>query len=321
MIVQIALDLGGTTIKVALVSRGDVVAFAPLDAHAGAGIAESLPRIERAVAGLLEAQGLSQTAIAGVGIAFAGPVDAVRKRVVATNDKFDDAPRVDFAGWIRDAWNVPFAIDNDGRLSCLGEWKFGAGAGHSAVATITLGTGIGSGVVIHDRLLRGPHFLAGSLGGHIPIDFSGGRRCSCGNVGCAEAVASTWALHKDLAELDEGTRRRIIGSRKVEESGLKELFEAASIGDEVALAIRHRYLDAWGATAVALVHAYDPEVVVLDGGALGAGESVVSAVGEYVGTRAWTPGRRTKVTAGRFPNTAALIGAAYLAGGDALEII
>lgn len=321
MSVQVALDLGGTTIKAALVSGGTIIASGTLAAHSSEGLGASLPAVEHLVASLLKERHLSPGSISGVGIAFAGPVDAVHRRVVSTNAKFDDAPTLDFEAWVRRAWSTTVAIDNDARLACLGEWKYGAGAGRSNVVTVTLGTGIGSGVVIQGRLLRGAHFQAGSLGGHIPVDVSSGALCTCGNIGCAESVASTWAFRRDLAAMGEKARRQIIGDAAIARSGLKELFTAAGRGIGVAVQLHNRYLRAWGAALVGLVHAYDPEIVILTGGVVASGSALIEELAGYVHGHAWTPGWSTEIVGGRHPDTAALLGAAYLAGGDSIEVI
>lgn len=318
---QLALDMGGTRVKAALVSGGSILAQRDIDSDSDSAIRGRLPAIERLVAEMLQQSNTNPGSVRGIGIAFAGPVDARTGRVLATNAKFDDAPNVDLLEWARLRWNAPALIDNDARLACLGEWAYGAAKGSRSVVTVTLGTGIGTGVIIEGRLLRGTHSQAGSLGGHFPIDIANKPVCTCGNSGCAEAVASTWAFRRDLATLPESRRRLVTAGKSPEECGLRDLFSAAADGNPDAKEMAARYTEAWGALAVALIHAYDPEVVVLVGGVLAAGDAVTGPIERYARAHAWTPGRTVPVVAGRFPAAASLIGAAYLASGAAIDVL
>lgn len=89
-------------------------------------------------------------------------------------------------------WGVPFVLENDARLAVIGEWLYGAAKGTGNVVMMTLGTGIGTGVILDSKPLVGHHHQAGSLGGHMVVDYRG-RRCSCGNIGCVEAMASSFS--------------------------------------------------------------------------------------------------------------------------------
>src|SRR5207302_4305139 len=97
---------------------------------------------------------------------------------------------VDLRAWAKSELGLPLAIENDARMALIGEWRHGAGRGYNDLAMMTLGTGIGTSVVIEGRVLRGTHGQARCFGGHLTVRY-GGRSCSCGNVGCAEAEASS----------------------------------------------------------------------------------------------------------------------------------
>src|SRR3990170_7444612 len=98
-------------------------------------------------------------------------------------------------GWAMERWGVPLVLENDARAALVGEWQYGAGKDCDNVVLITLGTGVGTAALINGKLLHGKHFLAGSLGGHMSINLHGDV-CNCGNLGCVESEASTWALQK-----------------------------------------------------------------------------------------------------------------------------
>ena len=125
--------------------------------------------------------------------AFPGLVDPIHNRVISTNEKYDDACSISLDKWAWENWEVPFCMDNDARFGRSRRMVAGCGPGKNNVVTMTIGTGIGTGVVIDGRLLYGQHFQAGSLGGHFVLDYKG-RRCSCGNNGCVEALSSSFLL-------------------------------------------------------------------------------------------------------------------------------
>jgi glucokinase len=190
-------------------------------------------------------------------------------------------------------------------MALLGECYGGAARGFADVVMMTLGTGIGGVAMVEGRLLRGKHSQAGCLGGHIPVLFTG-RQCSCGALGCAEAEASGWSLPSVVREWP-GIEKS--GLSKHPRVGFKELFEEAAAGDGVAIAVRNRCLNVWAADAVGLVHAYDPEIVVVGGGVMESADVILPYVESYVHKHAWTPWGKVQVRAAELGNNAALLGA------------
>jgi len=129
---------------------------------------------------------------------------------------------------------------------------------------ITLGTGIGGAAMMLGKLVRGAHGQAGCLGGHLPVNFLG-HKCACGNIGCAEADAAGWSLPRIVRETP-GFDRSSLAS--VAQLNFQVLFAAAANEDAVASAVRQHRFNIWAANAVAVIHAYDPEVVVFGGGVM-----------------------------------------------------
>jgi glucokinase len=159
--------------------------------------------------------------------------------------------------------------------------------------------------MIEGKLLRGKHAQAGCLGGHIPAVFNG-RPCNCGAIGCAESEAGGWAL-PGIVQDWPGISQSSLAQYK--EVGFKELFEEASRGDSIALAIRDRCLNIWAADAVGLIHAYDPEVVVIGGGVMKSADIIIPYIQSYVHKHAWTPWGKVQVHPAELGNNAALLGA------------
>jgi len=172
------------------------------------------------------------------------------------------------------------------------------------VVMITLGTGIGSAAMMRGKMLRGVHSQAGCLGGHLPVNYRG-RRCVCGNVGCAEAEASGWSLPHIVREA-RGFDESILAG--VEQINFQTLFAAARSEDAVARAVQQHCLNIWAANAVAMIHAYDPEVVVFGGGVMQSADVILPFVQEYVEKHAWTCWGTPRVCAAFLGGNAALLG-------------
>jgi glucokinase len=301
----LAIDLGGTHAAVALVDGSTLVHTETLQTDRAKGLKPLLPKFAEMVTAVLAKTGTSTKDCIGIALGFAGLVDTRTGFVLSTNAKYDDALKVDLPAWSRESFGLAFRIENDARMALLGENYAGAARGFSDVVMITLGTGIGGAALIEGKLLRGKHMQAGCLGGHIPVLFSG-RRCTCGNVGCAEAEASGWALPLILKEWP-GIERSSLASDS--EVGFKELFDEARRGDAIAVAIRDRCLNVWAADAVGLVHMYDPELIVIGGGVMKSADVIIPYVEEHVSKYAWTPWGKVQVRAAELGNHAGLLGA------------
>lgn len=296
----LAIDLGGTRAKLGLVEGGRVLAHAIVDLGTAQGLEGLLPRLGLALEKICAEQGFKAAAAQGLAFGFPGLVDPQRQRVLATNKKFDDAVGLDLPAWARSRWGLPLRLENDARLALLGEWQCGAGRGCDDLVMLTLGTGVGSAVLMDGRLLTSRHFQAGSLGGHFVVDLNG-PLCGCGNRGCVEAVASTWAVEAQRGPVPQGGAQ-----------GYERLFQDAQAGDAEAQALKAKSLEAWAAAIITLIHAYDPERVIVSGGVMQRAAEILPFLRQRVAERAWTPGRRVDVAVAEQPDLAALLGGAVL---------
>ncbi len=304
----LAIDLGGSHANCGIVEKQTILANEAITADCAEGLRPLLSCIVDTFDRLAKKTKLSLADCKGVAVGFPGLVDARVGRVLSTNAKYEDAPRVDFAAWGGEAFGLPLRIENDARMALLGECHAGAARGVTEVVMMTLGTGIGGVAMIEGKLLRGKHAQAGCLGGHFPILFTG-RPCTCGAIGCAEAEAGGWSLPLIISEWPGVSGSSLSNYQKV---GFKELFEEAIAGDEVALAVRDRCLSVWCADAVALVHAYDPEVIVIGGGVMKSAVQIIPIIQSHVRKHAWTPWGQVQVRAAELGNDAALLGAVPL---------
>jgi glucokinase len=304
----LACDLGGTRMKIGLVQNGAVLAQSTEPANSRLGLAPQLPVLKGAWLRLLDRIKLRPGNCAGISVAFASLVDTTTGRVLAEYGKYADAPGLDLRAWAREELGLPLAIENDARMALIGEWRTGAGRGVDNLVMITLGTGLGTGAIIEGRVLRGAHSQAGCLGGHLTVRY-GGRVCACGNIGCAEAEASTACLG-DLAK----TRADFSGSALRREPVLDfaAVFRLAAAGDSCAAALRDHSLFVWSSLAVNLIHAYDPEVLILGGGIMGNADVILPAVSKHVRRYAHTPWGKVRVVASELRDQAALVAGEWL---------
>jgi glucokinase len=216
--------------------------------------------------------------------------------------------QINLRTWARERLGLFAAIENDARMACIGEWRQGAGRGCDNLVMITLGTGLGTSAVIEGQVLRGKHGQAGCLCGHLTVQH-GGRRCGCGNAGCAEAEASTAFLPRLAAETPGWEESAL---KAVPQLDYAAVLHWAAKGDMFAQKIMDHTLSVWGSLAVNLVHAYDPELVILGGGIMAAADVLLPAIRKHVETYAHTPWGKVRVVASELGDDAGMVAAEWL---------
>ncbi len=302
-------DLGGTLIKCGLVKDGSLLAQATLPAVSQHGLGAALPRIGDCLRALCAQRGLSPDMLGGAGIGVPTLVDARAGKILCTlGTKYPDADRVDVPGWFAAEFSLPVKLENDAHAALLGEWRFGAGRGVDDLVMVTLGTGIGTSVLLQGRPLRGVHWQAGNLGGHFVMQPLG-RPCGCGGQGCVEAITQKAAL-VEAARKDVRWQQSLLSSSN--EVDYAVIFEAAKRGDKLALSLRNRSLEYWGALLVSLIHAYDPVRVIVGGGIMQSADVILPCLRSYVDCHALTPWGKVQVAAASLGNGAALLGVSVL---------
>lgn len=301
----LAVDVGGTHVAYGAVENQKLLEVFEIQTNSRGKLANLLPHLTEILAGFIQKY---SGGFAGVGFGFCGLVDSFTGRIVSTNHKYSDATDIDLVSWARREFNLPLLLENDARLALLGERHSGAAQGMNDVVMMTLGTGIGTAAMIRGRLIRGKHGQAGCLGGHFTI-VVGGRPCSCGARGCFEAEASTYAL-QDVSKTWPGFEKSALASQ--EKLDFETVFRMADEGDTVATQIRERSIQIWAACALSLVHAYDPELLVIGGGIMKSSYPILSAIREHVDSYAWTPWGKVAIAPAALGNDAALLGAVPL---------
>ncbi len=301
----LAVDIGGSHIACAALEDTRLLQVCRFEADSQGRLLDLLPALASTLATLEQQQG---GGFDGIGVGFCGLVDRRLGRVVSTNGKYPDACDLDLVSWARQELRLRLVLENDARLALLGEWHAGAARGSDDIVMMTLGTGIGTSALMGGRPLRGKHHQAGCLGGHFTVCVEG-RVCSCGARGCFEAEASTYAL----ADVCRGWPGFASSSLAAEPRlDFAALFAAADSGDEIAEQIRARSIAIWKACALSLVHAYDPDLLLIGGGVMRTTYPISSAIQKHLDTYAWTPWGKVHVSAAALGGNAALYGAVPL---------
>ena len=301
-------DTGGTHIKLALLRDRSILAQEHLAAHSNEGLAPQLPRIAMALDSLCRAAGISREKCVAFAMAFPSLMDPATGRVLAAYGKYTDAPQLDLARWSRDTLGLPLQIENDARMALLGEWQAGAGRGSNDLVMVTLGTGLGTAALIGGIVVRGKHGQAGVLGGHLTVQ-QNGRPCTCGNRGCAEAEASTAVLPVIAAESREFPQSELRHAQVID---FANVFRLAAAGDACAASLKTRAIEVWASLIVNLIHAYDPERVIVGGGIMAGEADFFPDLERRVLARAHTPWGRVSLVRSELGDAAALFGGEYL---------
>ncbi|MET0860132.1 MAG: ROK family protein [Microbacterium sp.] len=300
---ELCFDFGGTAVKTGLLSNGEVLASREFRVS---GTSADLAEAERIGRELVAAAG---TPISSIGIALPGVVNQRTGQMVAAHGKYGYLDGRDMRDWATRAFGVPAGIENDARAALLGETTYGVAAGATDAVAVTLGTGIGTAALIDGTLLRGAHDHAGILGGHVTVDIDA-PACPCGNIGCAESVASTWAARAAVLAHPDARSSSLFGAEPI---GIREIIEAAQAGDTVASDVLARFLRIWGATIVSLCHAYDPDVVIISGGVMRSSDVVLPALTAYVNEHLWSSAHRPDVVTPANPELSVLRGLSVIA--------
>ncbi|MBT1688032.1 ROK family protein [Dawidia soli] len=278
--VGVVIDMGGTMIKIGLVADGKLLAHTKVDAESRVNLEQRLQGVGDVVEGLLREHGLTPT---GVGVAFPGIVDAGNKKILSRYVKYPDAQDFDLSAWAHRRWGVPLAVENDARAALMGEWQYGAGQQCDNLVLVTLGTGFGSAVLIDGKLLRGRNHVAGNLGGHMTLNVHGST-CNCGNIGCLETECSAWAL-EDYVRRQQGFAGSALA--REQEITFKAVFAGSREGNALAKEVLAHCLKVWSLGIISLIHAYDPERIIIGGGIMKSQDVIIPAVREMVATHSW----------------------------------
>lgn len=312
--VLVGVDLGGTNVRIGIVTpMGKILKkeeYALDPSQGGLKIVEGLVSNLK---NLLQKRIGKNDQLLGIGIGIAGTIDMKRGRMI-NSPNIPDLNGFGIREFIKKRMSSPIAIENDANAFALGEGWVGAAKGSKDYCGITLGTGVGGGIVINGEILHGSGGMASEVG-HMVIDPEG-PLCSCGGKGCLEVYASATGIRRMALEaIEKGKGGEIVkraGGRK-EEITSEKVFEAAQSGDKAAQKIFNEMGRFLGLGLVNLIHLFDPEKIVIGGKASRAWISFIKTTMEVVTERAMEGSReKVKIVQAKCGDDAGILGAAYV---------
>ena len=304
--VSLGFDLGGTQVRAALVRDGQIVRRAAMATDVAGG-----PLAVMAQFGALADLVVGSEVVQAVGLAAPGPLDteagmALRIPTLPGWDGF--AVRDRLAG----AFGVPAVLENDGIAAAYGEWQHGAGRGLRHLVYVTVSTGIGGGVVVDGHLLHGRRGMAGHIG-HMRVA-EAGPVCSCGRVGCFEALAAGRALARRGQAVADGDPAGFLGQIAVgARVDAKHVAEGARLGEAACLALLREEAHCLGRGFASLAHLFSPERIIIGGGVSQVFDLMRDGLLATYRSEAMPAFRDVEIVPAGLGDNAGLIGAASLA--------
>jgi len=295
----IGIDLGGTNLKIALLDLSCRIKKKHILNTSSFIRKKSLIRaISDSVLKIMDDSGLKKRQILGIGMGLPGPIDADRG-VVHFFPNIPGWMEVGLKKIIEKKLSIPVFMDNDANLMALAEYKLGAARGSKIAVCLTLGTGVGGGLIFEGRLFRGSSFAAGEIG-HMPINEKG-PECNCGGIGCLESYI--------------GNRRIMQLAQKIfkRQVSLEELSRLAKNNNKKAVKIWEKVGSQLGIALVQVVNLLNPDCIVIGGGVANAGRILFDSVEETILSRAMiVQAKAVRVVKAKLGNDAGMIGASLL---------
>lgn len=302
------VDVGGTTVKLGFFDEeGNLLEKWEIPTRTEDHGKNILPDVAASILDKMKERGVSREEIAGVGIGAPGPIDAKGTVYVAVN-----------LGWgtfslkneLQSLLNLPVEAGNDANVAALGEMWKGGGQGYSNVVAVTLGTGVGGGIIVDGKILSGATGAGGEIG-HIHVMDDETEACNCGNCGCLEQYTSATGIvrlaKRRLAEDDKSSVLRESGNISA-----KTVFDAVKDGDELAIEVAERFGKILGKTLAGIAAVVNPEIFVIGGGVSKAGPVLLDYIQKNYTLYAFSGSRGALFALATLGNDAGIYGAAKL---------
>ncbi|HEY8423457.1 MAG TPA: ROK family protein [Clostridia bacterium] len=310
----IGVDIGGTSIKVGVVDKqGNILKKQSFKTLINQHYKETAQEISETVNNLINDLNLTKDDIRAVGVGSPGCVDSHTGEIIyAGNLNWEKVP---LGKELIELTGFPTYVHNDANAAAMGEWMFGAGKDYKNIVLITIGTGIGGGVIIDGNLFEG-NFSAGTEVGHIKLG-SLGYQCTCGRTDCFETYASATALirmtKKAMQENPDSKMWEFVEG-DIEKTGGKTAFECAKMGDPAAQKVIDEYIYYLGEGLVNMANIFRPDVIILGGGVCAQGEALTRPLQKHMDENIFAKDLlpTVKIITAKLGNDAGIIGAAAL---------
>ena len=311
---RVGIDLGGTNIAVGVVSEDlKIVGRANIKTNAPRPADLILADMAKAVDLAIADAGITKDDVKSVGVGTPGTVNKNNGYIeYANNLDFVNVPAKEM---LEKLIGLPVYLDNDANCAALGEALAGAGNGCKNFVAITLGTGVGSGIIIDGKIVSGVNFAAGEMG-HMVIDFDG-LACNCGRRGCWEAYASAPALiaqTKDAMKLHIDSKMWDYAEGDIDKVSGRTSFESMKQGDPYAKEVVDRYIYYVSVGLVNVINALQPEMICVGGGIANQKDALIVPLRKYADANRYSKysSVQTKIVAAELGNDAGIFGSALL---------
>ena len=302
------IDLGGTSVKCALFQTdGTVEEKWEIKTRVENEGKEILPDIAKTILAKMEEKKIAKEDVAGVGIGIPGPVDENGEIACAVNLHWG---RKNIEKELAELTGLVVKAGNDANVAALGEMWKGGGQGSKNLILVTLGTGVGGGIIVNEKMVTGAHGAGGEIG-HASVEMEEEEACNCGNKGCLEQYASATGIAR-LARraMASGQEESIL--RSMENVTAKDVFDAYKDGDALAAKVVDQFARYLGNALAIFSCVADPDVIVIGGGVSKAGQVLIDCVEKYFRQYAFTACKDTKIKLATLGNDAGIYGAAKL---------
>ena len=302
-----AVDLGGTHLRVALVDdKGRILKQTKQETPKG----DSAESVVGALVAAAQNWDTYKQNVVAASIMVPGPV---KNAVVLQAPNLPSLVNYPLKAELEKRLGWPVFLENDANAAAVGEMWLGAARGCRDVVSVTLGTGVGGGVIVDGRLWRGSHGSAGEIG-HTTVDPFSGLKCKCGNTGCLELFASATAIVRMTKESLSSFPESLLNGDGL---SAEKVYEAGRDGDELALAVFKRFGMYLGIGLANLINLIDPQIIVIAGGAVNGWDLFAEEMYRQVEERAFrTTAQQVKIARAECGDNAGLLGAARLARGS-----
>jgi glucokinase len=310
----IGIDIGGSHISAGLVNQhGKFINVKTVSFSNPPSGEKGLIIIEQLIKELVPTYLKRLNNICGIGISCPGSIDFQQGKILADSPNLMGWKGMEIKQTLETIFKIPVLIDNDANLAGWGEKYWGIGKNIHNLICITIGTGIGGGIIIDDKIYHGSHFYAGEIG-HMKLKLNG-PLCSCGKYGCLEALASGPAIVREFIKKRKSTDFTLpINSRKAYPViTAKTVFAAARRNDKIAREIVYQTACYLGYAISSLINIFDPEMIVIGGGIAQAGKIIFQPIRNIVRSNIMThPFRSPQIVPAKLGEKAGLLGAAAI---------
>lgn len=301
------VDIGGTTVKLGFFDEeGNILEKWEIPTRKDLGGKYILPDIADSITDKLMEKGITKEEVVGVGVGVPGPVDADGVVFKAVNLGWDI---FSVSNTLGDLINLPVKAGNDANVAALGEMWKGGGKGHDDLVAVTLGTGVGGGIIVQGKLLAGATGAGGEIG-HIHVEDNETDRCGCGKTGCLEQYGSATGLVRLAKRTLEATDEASV--LRDGEITAKDICDAAKAKDAVAVKVMEQFGAYLGRGLAAIACVVNPEVFVIGGGVSKAGEMLFDYIRPHYEKYVFHGSKNTKFALATLGNDAGIVGAARL---------